>query len=252
MSPLADPNRPKLLVVDDDEDFRDTLLDWLSLAGHEVTLAADGAEAMDRVSWETFDVVVTDLKMPNLDGLGMLRRLKEVAPEVPVIFLSGEATKADVIEALREGRSFDFLEKPLPDLARLTEAIERALAARPRPAPATRPDPAVEHPLVAQILAYMEAHLHEGISLREVADAFGYSPAHVTALVRQETGRAVMPWLIELRIQRAKRLLAETDLPVTQVASEVGLGDPSYFARQFRLACGMPPVAWREAARPPR
>jgi YesN/AraC family two-component response regulator len=241
--------RSKLLVVDDDEDFRDTLLDWLSLAGHDVTLAADGAEALDRVTWETFDVVVTDLKMPNLDGLGMLKRLKEVAPDVPVIFLSGEATKSDVIEALREGRSFDFLEKPLPDLAHLTDAIERALSARPRRAVTVSAAAGVEDPLVAQILAYLESRLAEGISLRDVADAFGYSPAHITALVRQATGRAVMPWLVEMRIARAKRLLTETDMAVTQVAAAVGLGDPSYFSRQFRQVAGMTPMAWREAAR---
>jgi YesN/AraC family two-component response regulator len=246
MTPSADPFRPKLLVVDDDEDFRDTLLDWLTLAGYDVTLAADGAEAMDRVSWETFDVVVTDLKMPNLDGLGMLRRLKEVAPEVPVIFLSGEATKADVIEVLRQGPSFDFLEKPLPDLDHLTGAVARALAAHP---PRRSEAPAPKDAFATQVLAYLEAHLADGISLKDVAEAFGYSPAHLTALVRQATGRAVMPWLVELRMQRAKQLLADTDLSVTEVASAVGLGDPSYFSRQFRQAIGMPPLAWREAAR---
>lgn len=239
-------SRPKILVVDDDDELRDTLLDWLTMAGYEVSTAADGHEALEWASWETFDAVVTDLKMPNLDGLGLLSRLKAMDPEVQVIFLSGEATKADAIEALREGRSFDFLEKPLPDLEVLTATIARAIARRPeRPRPEAPP---AGHPVVAQALAYIREHLHEGVSLKDVAQALGYSPGHLSELVREATGRPVTPWLAELRMNRAKELLAETDLGVGQVAAAVGFPDASYFSRQFRKLNGRSPLAWREAS----
>lgn len=245
------PDAPaKVLIVDDDAELRDTLLDWLTMAGYDVSTAADGHEALEWASWETFDVVVTDLRMPNLDGLGLLGRLKATDPDVQVIFLSGEATKADTIEALREGRSFDFLEKPLSDLDVLTRTIARAIERRPTPGPrraAAEPDDGP--PLVDQVLAHIRNHLHEGISLRHVAEAFGYSPGHLSELVRQRTGRPVTPWLAELRITKAKQLLVETDLSVAQVAAAVGLPDASYFSRQFRRACGLAPLAWREAER---
>ena len=141
------PYPAKVLVVDDDPQLRETLGDWLRLDGYEVRLAADGLDAVELVRWEAFDVVVTDLRMPNLDGLGLLSRLEALTPDVRVIFLSGEATKADTIEALREGRSFDFLEKPLPGFDRLSRAIERSLTLRPLAPRSPEPLATPEHPV---------------------------------------------------------------------------------------------------------
>jgi YesN/AraC family two-component response regulator len=239
----------KILVVDDDPELRDTLNDWLVLEGHEVRVAADGLEALEWASWDAFDLVVTDLKMPNLDGLGLLDRLKALVPDVQVIFLSGEATKSDVIEAMREGRSFDFLEKPLSDLAVLSRAISRALARRPAPAAPVEepPRPGLRHPVMGPVFHFIQTHLDEAISLREVAEAVGYSPGYLTQVVRQETGQPVTQWIAGIRMAKAKRLLTETALPIAEIARAVGIDDAGYFARQFRKHVGVAPGAWREA-----
>jgi CheY-like chemotaxis protein len=132
--------KAKVLVVDDDPSLRVTLQDWLVMEGYEVQVATDGREAAEMARWEAFDVVVTDLKMPHMDGLTLLSRLEVLTPDVRVIFLSGEATMADAIAALREGRSFDFLEKPLPGLDRLSR---RSPAPSPSaPSPPSLPPPA--------------------------------------------------------------------------------------------------------------
>ncbi|MFN3432531.1 MAG: response regulator, partial [Candidatus Sericytochromatia bacterium] len=236
----------KILVVDDDPDLRDTLNDWLVLEGHEVRVAADGLEALEWASWDAFDLVVTDLKMPNLDGLGLLSRLKDLDSDVQVIFLSGEATKSDVIEAMREGRSFDFLEKPLSELAVLSRAIARALARRPGRAVAEPPRPGTRHPVMGPVFSFIQAHLEEAISLREVAEAVGYSPGYLTQVVRQETGQPVTQWIAGIRMAKAKRLLSETTLPIAEIAQAVGIEDAGYFARQFRKHVGVAPGAWRD------
>lgn len=262
--------KAKILLVDDDAELRDTLADWLVMAGHEVVQAADGADALEWTRWDAFDVVVTDLRMPRLDGLALLSQLKAIAPDVRVIFLSGEATKAEAIEALREGRSFDFLEKPLADLGRLTDAVARALRfGRPEghkgaaespadaaaallagagaPAFPSRPVPgAGSHPALTPAFAFIHEHLAEAISLRHVADELGYSPAHLTAIVREATGLPVTQWIAVLRVERAKALLRETDLAIARVAESVGVPDASYFARVFRRVAGVSPQAWRE------
>lgn len=252
---MPEPSRSlaKLLVVDDDAALRDTLLDWLSLEGYEVRLAADGLEALEWARWDAFDLVLTDLKMPNLDGLGLLAQLKGLDPDVQVVFFSGEASKTDVIEALREGRSFDFIEKPLPDLAVLSRTIARALGRRPvRSAPPREgaASPA-QHPVLAAVFAFIEAHLDQAISLRHVADAVGYSPAYLTALVRQATGQPVTQWIAEIRMAEAKRRLLESSDSIAEVARAVGIPDASYFSRQFRKLVGVAPGAWREAAKRP-
>jgi YesN/AraC family two-component response regulator len=236
-----------VLVVDDDPSLRETLRDWLLMEGYAVQVAVDGLEAAELVRWEAFDVVVTDLKMPNLDGLGLLSRLEALTPDVRVIFLSGEATMADAIEALHEGRSFDFLEKPLPNLDRLSRAIARAIALRPlTPEPAAPPpDGPPDHPVLDRVFAYISAHMAAPIGLTEVANAVGYSPSYLTAVVREATGQPVMQWVTTLRLQASCQLLRETDRPIAQVAIDVGIPDAKYFSRLFKRAHGEPPQAWR-------
>lgn len=129
---MQQPNLPRVLVVDDQPGLLEILQRWLSRGGYEVHVAASGREALSLAKGLPFDVVVTDLKMPDLDGLQLLAQIKGLDPAIEVIFLTGQGTMQDAIEALREGRAFDFLQKPLRDLHELNLAIDRALARRRR------------------------------------------------------------------------------------------------------------------------
>lgn len=98
-----------------------------------------------------------------------------------------------------------------------------------------------EEPLLAAVFAFIEEHVGEPISLRDVAAAVGLSPGHLTTVVRDKTGRTVGEWITERRMARARRMLVETDLSVAQVGRRVGYRDPAYFARVFRRASGTTP-----------
>lgn len=121
---------PRVLLIDDEPELLALLETWFLHSGYEVGTARGGEKALELLQAQTFDVVVLDLKMPGLPGLELLSRLKEVHPDVEVIVLSGQGTMRDAIEALREGRAFDFLQKPLPNLGDLNRSVERALARR--------------------------------------------------------------------------------------------------------------------------
>lgn len=121
---------PRVLVVDDQRSLLEILQRWLSRGGYEVHVAADGVEALAKARDLRFDVVVTDLKMPGINGLQLMSLFKDLDPTVEVIFLTGQGTMQDAIEALREGRAFDFLQKPLRDLHELNLAIDKALLRR--------------------------------------------------------------------------------------------------------------------------
>lgn len=123
-------NPIRVLVVDDDEVFLRIVEKWLLHTGYEVWTATGGLDAIRLARDSRFDVIVTDLRMPDLNGLQLLRVLKEAGSEATIIFLSGEATLEEAIEALRYGRSFDFLRKPLRNLNHLNLAIEAALEQR--------------------------------------------------------------------------------------------------------------------------
>ncbi len=120
----------RLLLVDDDPDIRTLLSRRLRRSGYLVEEACDGKEALALVEKAVPDVVVTDMTMPNLDGLGLLQALRVSHPELPVIVLTGQGSLENVIQAMRNGALFDYLLKPLADVALLDVAVQRALEIR--------------------------------------------------------------------------------------------------------------------------
>lgn len=104
-----------------------------------------------------------------------------------------------------------------------------------------------DEPLLAAVFDVVEHRFREPLSLRDVADAVGLTPGHVTTVVRRRTGRTVQQWITERRLREARRLLAGTDLTVTAVAARVGFRDAGYFVRRFRAEHGVPPGRWRGA-----
>lgn len=105
-----------------------------------------------------------------------------------------------------------------------------------------------DDPLLARVFAVIEQRYDEGISLADVARAVSLTPGHLTTLVRQQTGRTVLDWITERRMAEARRLLAQTDLPVSEVGRRVGYTDPAYFTRSFRRAHQTTPSGWRRSA----
>ena len=115
----------RILAVDDERDTCEALAEMLSSWGHKVETAFDGHDALRKAGEFRPDVVLSDLAMPETDGLWLLRNLKEELPDCPVVFLTGRGTIDAAVEAIREG-AYDFIVKPL-DTARLKVCIDRAL-----------------------------------------------------------------------------------------------------------------------------
>ena len=118
----------KVLLVDDEEEFVETLAERMRNRGMEVSTTNSGADALELVDDEAFDVVVLDLKMPGIDGLEALKRIKKRRPDIQVVLLTGHATVEKGVEAIKEG-ALEFLEKPI-DLTSLTDTIHRAKATK--------------------------------------------------------------------------------------------------------------------------
>jgi DNA-binding response OmpR family regulator len=112
----------KVLLVDDEEEFLNTLTKRLEMRGLKVTGATRGAEAVKLADKENFDAIVVDLAMPGMDGLETLKRIKESHPDAEIIMLSGQGTVKTSIEAMKLGAE-DFLEKPV-DIQELLTKID--------------------------------------------------------------------------------------------------------------------------------
>jgi two-component system nitrogen regulation response regulator NtrX len=115
----------RLLVVDDEKGIRDALVQLFEYEGHQVSAAEDGMTGIDLAAKTHPDVIFLDVKMPGLDGLDALARIKESDPSALVVMISGHGTIDTAVEATRKG-AYDFLEKPL-DSDRLMVTLRRAL-----------------------------------------------------------------------------------------------------------------------------
>lgn len=101
----------KILIVDDDDVYRDLLKDAIEELGVEVDLSADGVQALEKLQVAPFDVLVTDLNMPRMDGLKLLTYARQFYPNILTIIITGYGSLESAIEAIREG-AYDYVQKP--------------------------------------------------------------------------------------------------------------------------------------------
>ncbi len=119
-------NACRILVADDEAKMRRLLELTLQGMGHRVLQAADGAEALDLLATEPYDLVLTDLRMPRLDGLGLLRGMRERGLETPVVVLTAHGTVESAVEAMKLG-AVDYILRPF-EMSTVELAVTRALA----------------------------------------------------------------------------------------------------------------------------
>lgn len=164
----------RMLLVDDDAALLVVLKEWLTLFGAQVETATEGLQALYAAKQRPFDLIVTDLQLPNLNGLQLLALFKEIDPATEVVILTGKGTIDDAIAALRGGRAFDFLRKPIHDFEVLNDVLVKAIEKRAIAKAAARQAAPVAPPIHVEPLSGREQEimglLAEGLDNREIAD----------------------------------------------------------------------------------
>lgn len=115
----------KILVVDDERSIRNTLKDILEFEKYEVDLADDGLIALEKVKAATYDAIFLDIKMPQMDGIEVLEKMRSEGIETPIVMISGHGNIETAVECIKKG-AYDFIEKPI-DLNRLLVVVRNAL-----------------------------------------------------------------------------------------------------------------------------
>jgi len=222
-----------LLLVEDDELLRDGLCAQLTQAGHRVTTAEDGQIALDRLAADAFEGVVLDLGLPRVDGLTVLRRLRQQTPALPVLILTARDGIEDRVEGLNAGAD-DYLTKPFNRdelLARLQAMLRRASLPAFGPAPVTAPahpgalrlDPELPRAWVGEeaieltqrewvLLDLLVRQTGRVVSREDVLDAWQAAPAEAGG----STSNA-----LEVYVHRLRRKLAGSTLNIRNIR---GLG----------------------------
>ena len=117
----------KILIIDREPDIRKSLETLLSKKGYHTRSTARSKEAMDILKSESFDLVIMDINMPGINGLQVIRNIKELGKGIEVIVLTGLNSIDNAVQALRHDGAFDFLNKPLENGDKLINSVEKAL-----------------------------------------------------------------------------------------------------------------------------
>lgn len=241
----------RVVVVEDEALVRRGIVlavDWASVDCVVVGEAENGQEGLALIREKQPDLIVTDIKMPVMDGLEMLRTLRDEGCTAKVIFLTAYSDFAYAQSALKLGAA-DYLLKPFHD-GELEAAVER-LTARPapEPAPAAPATDGKRNKYVAEAIRYLEEHYGDAeISVGTVAEHLGLSEGHLSHLFKEETGQTLGAFLTQTRIRAAMALLKDCRSKVYLVAEQVGYRDITYFSSTFKKIVGMSPSDYQKTA----
>jgi len=250
----------KILIIEDEDETREIFLRCLTFESFNAIGAKDGETGIELASQHSPDLIVCDIMMPRMDGYGVLTALRKQDSllSVPFIFLTAKVTMADLRRGMALGAD-DYLTKPctveqfLGAIAtRLRRSKEIKSGLRRSGALAASPDSSnifPECPKLSSVFQFIDSHYHRSISLNDVAQAAGYTPAYLTSLAQSHTGKTVKSWITERRMEQARQMLKTTAHPIKQIAEASGYADPGYFTRQFRKLHGMTPKVWRQQSR---
>jgi AraC-like DNA-binding protein len=205
-----------------------------------VLTARDGREALALIRQERPDLVLLDLMMPELDGFGVLEGMQqgETTRDIPVIVLTGQVLNQEDVQRLSRGVAA-VLGKGLFTEEETLAHIAAALARR-------RELGSEPQRLVRRVVAYIQEHYAEPVSLDQVAGYFGMSASHLSRCFHQEMGVPFKTYLTRYRLNRAKELLADGRMSVTEVAVAVGFSSIAHFSRLFRREMGVSPARFRQ------
>lgn len=244
----------KVLVVEDEEIIRKGIVlavDWAALDCAVVAEASNGQEGLEKAREVSPDLIITDLKMPKMDGLEMLENLRQGGCQAYVIILTAYDSFPYAQRAIRLG-AVDFLLKPFHD-GDLEEAVLRL---QKRFLPKQEPPQANLPPVRANIqsryvldaMEYIGQNFSDSnLSVGQVASQLGLSEGHLSHLFKKEAGCTVGNYLTRCRIQHAMLLLRQRKQKVYEVAESCGYRDITYFSGTFKKLVGVSPSEYQNS-----
>ena len=238
----------RVVIVEDEELVRRgivTVVNWASVGCEVVGEAASGAEGVEVIRSSHPDIVVTDIRMPGMDGLEMMRRLREEGCRARFILLTAYSDFSYAQTAVKLGAA-DYLLKPFHD-GELEAAVARILEkGRARADTGLEAATRSKNRYVAEAAQFMASHLNDpDMSVGAVARQLGLSEGHLSHLFKKETGCTVSSSLTACRMEKAKELLSDCRSRVYEVAERVGYRDIAHFSSSFKKAVGVSPSEYQ-------
>ena len=253
-------NTKTILIVDDEPRTRQGLkktLDIWANGKYQIYTASNGEEAIELMQQQRVHILITDIRMPEITGLQLLKMAKaqNIYPVIIVISAYSEFEYAQ--EALRLG-VINYLLKPISKKV-FIEAVEDAVQAVEKQERAGVIEKVVDKKLVEantqnpsnrvpirEAIDYINNHLKNELTQKEVADHVHLNPSYLSVLFKEHVKLTFSEYVTRRRIQRAKELLIATNLPINDIAEESGYKTAKYFIKIFKELEGMTPSVYRK------
>ena len=243
----------RVVVVEDETMARKGIIltiDWSALGCVVVGEAANGEEGAALVERLSPDIVVTDVKMPRMDGVEMIAKLRENGCQAKFIILTAYSDFKYAQSALRLGVSDGELELVVRRIQGQEEALE-SKAAKERDMPVFRLNPVknTKNKYVEQAVQLIREHFREDINISTVAGELEISEGYLSRVFKKETDYTFTSYLTRYRMKKAMSLLKDCRVKVYEVAEQVGYSDTAYFSAQFKKLIGISPSEYQDRSR---
>lgn len=242
----------RIIIAEDEKRARRGLRNLLETISEEtevISEAADGKTAFELIRTLHPDVVFTDIRMPYMDGLSLIRAVREQHIDVKFVII----TAYEEFEFARQACSLgvvDYLVKPLT-VEDLSSVLHRLTAKAPADASAKagrlREEYPDCHPLIRKSLDIIEASYATKISQKELAETLGLSAEYFSFLFARDVGENFSRFLRKYRIGKAKELMDSGAVAQEEIPYTVGFSDPKYFSKCFKEETGMSVTGYRRA-----
>ncbi|MFJ7726759.1 response regulator [Neobacillus sp. NPDC097160] len=244
----------KSIVLVDDERWVRTALKWtinkLNLPLKVVHECENGLEALDWIKQNEADLVITDIRMPIMEGLTLVKELSQLKRKQDVMVISVHDEFQFVQQSLRNGVT-DYLLKPVEE-NELRASLEKWLDQQSIEETTRNSEKKVEENLpsstIERVLHYFQKTPLDQITLKDAAERVHMNPSYLSQLFKQQLNKKFVDYITELRIEESKRLLVKTSLRMSEIAERVGYSDLAYFSNNFKKITGFSPSEFRKSA----
>lgn len=230
--------KPVILVIDDDPRVKRSL--ELTFVEYAFTGAASGAEGLKQLEKPNeIDLVLLDVRMNGQDGIQALEGIKRINPEVPVIMLTAFGSREAVVQSL-QGHADDFVDKPyrVEDMKQRLVKFLKTKSGREHRSGAA-PDP------VQRVVRLLEKNFEKFLTLQDASALVSLSPKYLSRKFKQKTRRGFTEFRIGLRMNEAKKLLADTSFNLYEIAERIGYQNAESFIKRFKKQTGCTPTEFR-------
>ena len=243
----------KVLIVDDEERIRQGMKKLLEavIGGYQVVAeAVNGKKALECLLIHQVDFIITDIRMPEMDGMEFIRRVRNQLPHIPSFVLSGYDEYEYMRQALKSDVT-DYILKPIDrvEFAQSLSKVNEIIGVRSTQENANSgkdKNDKDRRQVIRRVKEIISQKLHEDVSLQSLADEVKYSYNHLSALFKSETGQSFSDYLMRLRLEKAKQLLNETNLKIYEIGTMCGYPNSKYFMSIFKEAVGLTPSEFRD------